>query len=129
MNPQPPFVTAVFLLTRGRKMSDNHRQKIRRHLLHTVSLRATSVAWQSRFAICRASRGQYLLDCFAMLAMTQYVIPVIIIQLRARPCHREPSQMAWRSRVTICRASRGHYLLDCFVTLAMTGYIQVTNNE
>ena len=33
MNPQPPFITAVFLLTRGRKMSDNHRQKIRRHLL------------------------------------------------------------------------------------------------
>ena len=29
-----------------------------------------------------------------MLAMTQYVIPVIIIQLRARPCHCEPRQ--WR---------------------------------
>ena len=37
----------------------------------TLSLRATLVAWQSRVVICRASRGQYLLDCFATLAMTR----------------------------------------------------------
>ena len=37
----------------------------------TLSLRATSVARRSRVAMCRASRGQHLLDCFALLAMTR----------------------------------------------------------
>ena len=31
----------------------------------------SQMAWRSRFVICRASRGHYLLDCFAALAMTR----------------------------------------------------------
>ena len=31
----------------------------------------SQMAWRSRFVICRASRGHYLLDCFVTLAMTR----------------------------------------------------------
>mgnify|MGYP001778220459 FL=1 len=41
-------------------------------LTHSPCHREPSqMAWRSRVAICRASREQYLLDCFALLAMTR----------------------------------------------------------
>ena len=72
-------------------------------------------------AICVALRLHYLLDCFAMLAMTRGGLAM------TRECGRYSFLVIARERSdrgdpvnAICVALRLHYLLDCFVSLAMT---------
>ena len=59
------------------------------------------------------------MDCFATLAMTQFVISVIIIQL----CTTLSLRATLVARQSIYNQSRT-YLLDCFVSLAMNPSMQ-----
>ena len=81
------------------------------------------MAWRSRFAICRASRGHYLLDCFALLAMTRVGWARMTRGktglLRVARNDKGGLRSQWQGR-GLCRAWQGCVVkVDCFALLAM----------